>query len=130
VARNVSKTAFIVGWVISLLPALFMLSGVMMLFQKPNAETLEAIHTFGWRENQMTALIIVELVCVVLYLVPQTAVLGAILLTGYLGGATATHARIDDFKMLPMPILFGVLLWLGLFLRDDRIRTLVPLRKL
>jgi hypothetical protein len=77
----------------------------------------------------MFALIIVEACFVVLYLVPQTAVLGAILLTGYLGGATATHWRVHDFAMLPLPVLVAVLIWLGLFLRDARVRALVPLRK-
>lgn len=69
---------------------------------------------------------ILEVACVVVYLIPRTAVLGAILLTGYLGGAVATHLRVGD----PCfgPILLGVVLWGGLFLRDPRLRTLIPLR--
>jgi hypothetical protein len=129
VDRNVSKRAFIAGWIISLLPALMMLMGVTMLFQKADEKTLATLHSYGWEEKQMFTLIIVEICCVILYLVPQTAVLGAILLTGYLGGATATHWRINDLAMLPVPIIVGVLIWLGLFLRDARIRALVPLRK-
>jgi xanthine/uracil permease len=61
------------------------------------------------------------------YVIPQTSVLGAILLTGYLGGAVATHVRIDD-NFVP-PIVMGVLVWLGLFLRDPRLRALIPLRR-
>jgi hypothetical protein len=66
-------------------------------------------------------------VCTILYLIPQTSVLGAILLTGYLGGAVATHVRIGD-QFVP-PVLLGALLWLGLYLRDVRLRALIPLRK-
>jgi hypothetical protein len=69
---------------------------------------------------------IVELTCTILYVIPRTSVLGAILLTGYLGGATATHVRVADAYF--MPILVGVLVWLGLYLRDTRLRALVPFR--
>jgi hypothetical protein len=129
VSLNVSKRAFIAGWIISLLPSLMMLMGVTMLFQKADEKTLAALRSYGWEEKQMFVLILVETCFVVLYLVPQTAVLGAILLTGYLGGATATHWRVSDFAMMPMPIIVAVLVWLGLFLRDSRVRALVPLRK-
>jgi hypothetical protein len=64
------------------------------------------------------------LACTLLYAIPQTSVLGAILLTGYLGGATATHVRVGD--NFAGPIIFGVLVWLGLFLRDSRLRALIP----
>jgi hypothetical protein len=72
---------------------------------------------------------IVLMVCTVLYLVPATAVLGAILLTGYLGGAVATHVRAghSPFEVL-FPVIFGALLWVGLVLRDRRLRSLVPWR--
>ena len=73
---------------------------------------------------------IVVLVCVILYVVPRTAVLGAILLTGYLGGAVATHLRVGDplFSHTLSPVYFAVLLWGGLYLRDERLRALIPLR--
>ena len=61
-----------------------------------------------------------------LYAIPRTSILGAILLTGYLGGATATHVRISDPFL--MPVVLGVLVWGGLFLRDGRLRALIPLR--
>jgi DoxX-like family len=62
--------------------------------------------------------------------IPGTSILGAILLTGYLGGAVATHVRVSDplFETL-FPVIFGVLTWAGIFLRDDRLRTLIPLRR-
>jgi hypothetical protein len=68
------------------------------------------------------------LACTVLYLIPRTSVLGAILLTGYLGGAVAAHVRVGagPFEIC-FPVIFGVLLWGGLFLRDHRLRTLIPL---
>jgi hypothetical protein len=70
---------------------------------------------------------ITEVACTIIYLIPRTAVLGAILLTGYFGGATATHVRVGDPSFVG-PVVLGVLVWLGLFLRDDRLRALIPLR--
>jgi hypothetical protein len=66
----------------------------------------------------------------VLYAIPRTSVLGAILLTGYLGGAVATHFRVGDplFSHILFPTYLGILLWLGLYLREERLRTLIPLR--
>jgi hypothetical protein len=73
---------------------------------------------------------ILLLVCTVLYIVPKTSVLGAILLTGYLGGAVATHVRVANplFTHQLFPVYLGVLIWLGLWLRDTRVRNLLPLR--
>jgi len=79
------------------------------------------VHTGRW-------IVIAEIICVLLYAFPRTAVLGAILLTGYLGGATATHVRIDDPRGV-LPVVVGVVVWLGLFLRDRRVRELIPIRK-
>jgi hypothetical protein len=72
----------------------------------------------------------VLLVCTVLYMVPQTAVLGAILLTGYLGGAVATHMRVGSplFTHVLFGVYLGILLWGGLYLRDARLRALIPIR--
>jgi hypothetical protein len=72
---------------------------------------------------------IVLLACTVLYLIPRTAILGVILLTGYLGGAVATHVRVGEglFPVL-FPVVFGALLWGGLWLRDERLRALIPLQ--
>jgi hypothetical protein len=69
----------------------------------------------------------VEIGCTLLYLIPPTAVLGAVLVTGYLGGAVATHVRLLEMQFLA-PLLLGVLIWLGLFLRDPRVRALIPVR--
>jgi len=72
---------------------------------------------------------VIELVCVIVYVIPQTAVLGAILMTGLLGGATITNLSIAD-PTYPMPVVLGMLAWGGLFLRDTRLRELIPIRKM
>ncbi len=116
------------GRIISALPVLFLLmDGVMKLF-KPRV-VVEATLQLGYPESVIVGLGIVLLTCTILYMIPTTSVLGAILLTGYLGGAVATHVRVGEglFPVL-FPVIVGVLLWLGLYLRDDRVRTLIPLR--
>lgn len=124
-ARPRSKMALWSGRVISALPVLMLLMSGIMKLAKP-AFVVEGIAKAGWDENLLLGLGIVELACTALYVIPQTSVLGAILLTGYLGGATATHVRIGE----PWfgPVLFGVMLWLGLALRDPRLWALIPLR--
>lgn len=99
-----------------------------MKLVKP-AFVVEGTVRLGYSENVIVPLGIVLIACTVLYLVPRTAVLGAILLTGYLGGAVDTHVRASDglFPIL-FPVILGVLIWGGLFLRDDRLRALIPLR--
>ena len=84
----------------------------------------------GWPTHVAPWLAGIQILCAILYLIPQTAVLGAILLTGYLGGATATHVRAGEFGMSAVPVLVGVLIWLGLLLRDTRLRPLLPFRRL
>jgi hypothetical protein len=123
----VSKATLWAGRIISALPALFLLmDGVMKLF-KP-ALVVEATVKLGYPESVIIPIGIVLVVSTVLYLVPRTSVLGAILLTGYLGGAVATHVRVGEgaFSVV-FPLVFGVLIWLGLYLRDERLRALTPL---
>lgn len=117
------------GRIISALPALFLLIDGLMKLVKP-AVVVEATVKLGYPENSILGIGIVLLVCTVLYVIPRTSILGAILLTGYLGGAVATHVRVGEgaFPVL-FPVFFGVLIWLGLYLRDDRLRTLIPLRR-
>ena len=113
------------GHIISALPVLMLLfSGVMKLV-KP-ASVVEGFVRLGYPESLALGIGIVELACVVVYVIPRTSVLGAILLTGYLGGATATHVRIGEPFFAP--IVLGVLVWGGLFLCDARLRALLPLR--
>ena len=89
-------------------------------------EVVAEFARLGYPESLVVGIGILELVCTVIYIVPRTSVLGAILLTGYLGGATATHVRVGD-PFIP-PVLGGALVWAGLYLRDARIRALIPLR--
>jgi uncharacterized membrane protein YphA (DoxX/SURF4 family) len=122
----VSKKALWAGRIISALPVLMLLlSGVMKLL-KP-APVVQEFGRLGYPEKLTIVLGIIELSCTVIYVIPQTAVLGAILLTAYLGGATATHVRIGDPFFIP--IVLGILIWLGLYLRDPRLRPLMPLTK-
>ena len=126
--QPVSKKMIWTGRIISVLPALFLLmDGIMKLF-KP-VFVVEATVKLGYPESTIIGMGIVLLACTALYLIPRTAILGAILLTGYLGGAVATHVRVGEslFSIL-FPVIFGVLLWGGLWLRDKQLRALIPLR--
>ena len=120
-----SKTMLWSGYIIAAVPVLLLLmSGVMKVMQLPFVA--EGFVHLGYPERLALGIGIVELSCVVLYLIPQTAVLGAILLTGYLGGATASHIRIGE--PFHMAVLLGVALWGSLYLRDPRLRALIPVR--
>jgi hypothetical protein len=88
----------------------------------------EIVASYGYPESAIARIVIAECVLVLLYLIPQTAILGAIVLTGYLGGAVATHLRIDDPARAVIPLLAGVFAWAGLYLREERLRQLLPLR--
>lgn len=122
--------AFWGGWVMSGLVIAFMLmDATMKLLALP--VVLETSGQLGFAGAGMAhGLGVLLLICTVLYAVPQTAILGAILLTGYLGGAVATHVRAGSplFSHILFGVYLGVLLWGGLWLRDTRVRQLVPLR--
>lgn len=120
-----SRAPIIVGWVLTVLLSAFLtFSGVGKLLKLPPVET--EVTRLGYTMDTIFAIGIVEIACVIVYLFPRTAVLGAILLTGYLGGATATHVRIGDPFI--MPVIMGVVAWIALFLRDRRVRALAPWR--
>jgi hypothetical protein len=123
-----SKTMVRAGYVVSALPVLFLLFDGIMKIAQP-AEVTEAMERLGYPAGLSAGLGILLLACVALYVFPRTAVLGAVLLTGYLGGAVTTHLRIGDglFTLL-FPVIVGALVWGGLFLREPRLRALVPLR--
>jgi hypothetical protein len=126
-STNNPKALVWIGRVLSVLIAAMMIMSAVMKFAQPK-EVVEGVAKMGWNLKQMVPLGIVELAAAVAYLVPQTAALGAILLTGYLGGAIATHVRLGEGFL--MPALLGVGVWLALFLRDARVRELLPLRRL
>ena len=122
---NANK-AVLAGRVISGLASLMLLgSAVMKLLGRP--EVVEEMARLGIPESVILPLGIVELLCVIAYAVPATSITGAILLTGYLGGAICAHVRVADPFIVPAVI--GVLIWLGLYLREPRLKSLIPLAK-
>ena len=124
-----SKKGVWVGRILSGLVVLFLIPDGIIKFIKP-APVIETSAHLGLPLSLANTLGILVLVCTAIYMFPRTSVLGAILLTGYLGGAVATHLRVGDplFSHILFPTYLGVLLWLGLYLRDARLRALIPLR--
>lgn len=114
------------GWTLTILPSALLAFSASGKFQQ-SPQLVEMLGKFGWAADMAPRLGALELACVALYLIPNTAVLGCILLTGYLGGAVATHVRVGD--AFHVPIVLGVLLWGGLFLREPRLRALLPWRR-
>ena len=121
-----SKKMLWAGYIISTLPVLMLVFSAVMKLIQPSG-LVDEFTRLGWTGGHAVPLGIVELVCTLLYAIPQTAVLGAILLTGYLGDAVATHARLSE--QFIGPVAFGVLVWLGICLRDPRLRVLIPWRR-
>ena len=121
-----SKASLWAGRIISGLVVLFLVFDSMIkLLRLPAA--VQGTTQLGYSANVVLPLGVVLLACVVLYVIPRTSVLGAILLTGYLGGATATNVRSQP-QWTWFPIVLGVLLWTGIYLRDEWLRCLIPLR--
>lgn len=120
-----NKSSLWAGRILSTLPVLFLLLDGIMKIVKP-AFVVEATVQLGYPGSVIIGLGVVLVACTILYLIPRTAVLGAILLTAYLGGAVATHVRVSGplFSIL-MPVILGAMLWGGLYLRDERVRSLV-----
>ena len=123
---QLSKGVLWTSRLLSAIPVLLVLLGSVMKLMKP-ASVIQASAQAGLPERLIVPVGLIELTCVILYLVPSTSVLGAILMTGLLGGATVTTLRIGD-PTYPMPILLGMMAWGGLYLRDRRLRALIPLR--
>jgi hypothetical protein len=114
-----------IGRTISVLSILiFVLSAFLKL--KGGPEVAKGFVHLGLPVSMMVPLAILELSCVVIYLIPKTSVLGAILLTGYIGGAICTHWRSGDPFYLH--IVLGMFIWLGIYLRENRLRELIPFR--
>jgi hypothetical protein len=118
------------GWGMSGLMIAFMLFDCLSKIALED-HVVDSTMRIGYPLDVIRPLGIVALLCTILYAVPRTAVLGAILLTGYLGGAIASKVRIDDplFSSTLFGVYFGLLIWGGLYFRDERLRTLIPLRR-
>jgi DoxX-like family len=125
----VSKKRLWAGHIVSGLTIAFLLvDGVMKVMKAPVA--VAGTIQLGYPESVVLGIGILLLVSTLLYVIPRTSILGAILLTGYLGGAIATHVRVGNplFSHVLFPVYVGVMVWGGLFLRDDRLHALIPLR--
>jgi len=126
--RTITNKRLIAGYVLSTIPVLFLLmDGIMKLF-KP-AVVVNGTVELGYGEAVIIPLGIVLTACTILYAIPRTAVLGAVLLTGYLGGAIATHVRVaaPAFNVI-FPVIVALFIWGGLYLRDTRVAELLPFR--
>ena len=121
-----SKKAIWLGRIMSALPVLLLIFSATLKFIKP-AGVVQGLEHAGIPLHLATPIGIIEIACALMYAIPRTAVLGAILVTGYMGGATLTHVRIGEPWVVE--VLVGVFAWGGLYLRDPRIRELIPLRR-
>jgi hypothetical protein len=121
----ISKKSLWAGRIISTLIVLFLLFDAVIKLMRI-APVLEAFSKLGYSPHLAVPIGVLLLISTLIYVVPRTSILGAILLTAYFGGATATQVRAG--QLFYFPILFGVLVWVGLFLREARLRALIPLR--
>jgi hypothetical protein len=120
------------GWILTGLSAAFLISdGVAKAVLPPGAFLLSEIQRLGESKDMVVPFAILYLVCTALYLIPRTVILGAILLTGYLGGAEAIQTRVSGSPavVIVLPVLVGAVVWGGVWLRDERLRTLIPLTR-
>jgi len=123
--QPIPKKIVWIGRILSALAALFLFVDGAMKLWKP-AVVLEATRQLGYPESQITVIGVVLLTCTLLYVFPRTSIFGAILLTGYLGGATASQVRIGaGWFNVAFAVMLGVLAWAGLWLRDSRVRRLL-----
>ncbi|MGR3810748.1 DoxX family protein [Jiulongibacter sp. NS-SX5] len=127
--ENKSKTKLWVGRIMSGFVVLFLVMDIVMKFMKPEEVITTTVNELGYQEDHIFIMGVILLIATLLYVIPKTSVLGAVLLTGYLGGAIATHLRVDNplFSHLLFPVYIGVLLWGGLWLRNEKLRSIFPL---
>jgi len=114
------------GRILSTLAVLFFLMDSIMKLWKP-VFVVQATEKLGFPESTIVGIGLALLIPTLLYILPRTSVLGAVLITGYLGGAVATQVRLEDWANVPFPIVFAAIAWLGLWLRDARLRQRLPL---
>jgi DoxX-like family len=116
------------GWVISLWPVFVVVWSATSKLTRSTWYVAEFTR-IGWPESALPLLAFLQLGSLLLYLIPRTAVLGAVLLTGYLGGAIATYVRIGEPYPVLVPLSTSMIAWLGIYLREERLRALLPLRR-
>jgi hypothetical protein len=125
-ASSTSKTMLWTGRVISALPALMLLFAGGMKLTK-SAAVVQGFAQYGYPDHLIVVIGALEIACTIVYLIPGLSVLGAILMTAYLGGATASNVRIGNPSCV-ITVVLGILVWAGIYLRDARVRALIPLR--
>ena len=116
------------GWVVSLWPVFVVCSSATWKLTR-NTWYVAEFARIGWPQSALTLLACLQLGCIVLYLIPPTAVLGVVLLTGYLGGAIAAYTRMGEPYPVLVPLSTSIIAWAGIWLRDERLRALLPLRR-
>ncbi len=125
-----TKTKTRIGWTLTTIATLFMIfdGGIKALKLKVTTDSLMQL---GYSPDIAVGLGLVILLCTLLYIIPRTSILGAILMTGFLGGAVATNVRVDSpwLGYILFPVYVAAFIWLGLYFRDERLRALVPLKK-
>ena len=127
-----SKSRLLTGRILSTLTILFLIMDIVFKFIRPiPPQVMQSITQLGFQPSLLTAIGILLTICTVLYVIPATSVLGAVLLTGYLGGAVSAQVRVGKplFGYVLFPVYVGVVMWAGLCLRESRLLALVPLRK-
>jgi DoxX-like family len=127
-----SKSRLLTGRILSTLTILFLIMDIVFKFIRPiPPQVMQSITQLGFQPSLLTAIGILLTLCTVLYVIPATSVLGAVLLTGYLGGAVSVQVRVGNplFGYVLFPVYVGVLMWAGLCLRESRLLALLPLRK-
>ena len=128
--NKISKTKLWISYAMSGLVILFMLMDSIMKFVKPT-EVIEGTLALGFAEEHLPIIATLGLISTLLYVFPRTSILGGILLTAYFGGAVATHVRLNNplFTHVLFTVYFGILIWGGLWLRNSKLRELLPLRQ-
>jgi len=128
--KNTNSKRIWAGRILTAIPVLFLLFDMTGKFLKPTP-VIEGTVQLGYPESVLSGLGLTLLISVGLHLFPRTNVLGAIILTGYLGGAVATHVRVGNpwATHILFPVYLGIMLWGGLYLRDTRVSAILPLKK-
>jgi hypothetical protein len=127
-----SKPRLLTGRILSTLTVLFLIMDIVFKFIRPvPPQVMQSMTQLGFQPGLLTAIGILLTICTILYVIPATSVLGAVLLTGYLGGAISVQMRVGNplFGYILFPVYVGVLMWAGLYLREPRLLALLPLRK-
>jgi hypothetical protein len=127
-----SKSRLLTGRILSTLTVLFLIMDIVFKFIRPiPPQVMQSMTQLGFQPGLLTAIGILLTICTVLYVIPATSVLGAVLLTGYLGGAISVQVRVGNplFGYILFPVYVSVLMWAGLYLREPRLLALLPLRK-